>query len=269
MTSHNLIYVNTGKKYLEQMEMSTVEQTEQTEMSTNPEPENKKENKKGLRGTPAQATTRLLLHLWDLGGSKQEVKRKDLSDTVKLNNERSGDYTDIFKTLETDGTIKKTKKARIEYVFLTEQGLEVLDAGIKSADFEFDGSLVRAKDVKAVLNWIRERSSVAKVVEAGADAGKTGENAIASYETFESVVLEVYDKLNQDYNLDDLVPIYRIRREIGDSVSRSQFNEWLLEMQANEILQLQGGSLPDSDPSKIEDSITTELSGLRCYAKRL
>ena len=65
------------------------------------------------------------------------------------------------------------------------------------------------------------------------------------------------------------MPIYRIRREVGDRVSREHFNEWLLEMQANDILQLQGGSLPDSDPAKIEDSITTEVSGLRCYAKRL
>jgi hypothetical protein len=40
-------------------------------------------------------------------------------------------------------------------------------------------------------------------------------------------------------------------------------------MQANDILQMQGGSLPDNDPAKIEDSITTEVSGLRCYAKRL
>ena len=69
--------------------------------------------------------------------------------------------------------------------------------------------------------------------------------------------------------MDDLVPLYRIRREIGDRVTRSQFDEWLLEMQANDILQMQGGSLPDNDPAKIEDSITTEVSGLRCYAKLL
>jgi hypothetical protein len=56
---------------------------------------------------------------------------------------------------------------------------------------------------------------------------------------------------------------------MGDRVTRSHFNEWLLEMQANDLVQLQGGSLPDNDSSKIEDSIKTELSGLRCYAKRL
>jgi predicted nucleic acid-binding Zn ribbon protein len=65
------------------------------------------------------------------------------------------------------------------------------------------------------------------------------------------------------------VPIYRIRREIGDRVSRSQFTEWLMEMQANDILQLQGGSVEDSAPDKIEDSIRNELGKLRCYARRL
>jgi hypothetical protein len=43
----------------------------------------------------------------------------------------------------------------------------------------------------------------------------------------------------------------------------------LLTMQADDLFQLQGGSLPDGDATKIEDSITTELSGLRCYATLL
>jgi hypothetical protein len=79
----------------------------------------------------------------------------------------------------------------------------------------------------------------------------------------------VYDRLNRDYNLDDLVPIYRMRRAIGERVGRSEFNEWLLEMQANDIFQLQGGSVEDSAADKIQDSITTEVGGLRCYAQRL
>ena len=64
------------------------------------------------------------------------------------------------------------------------------------------------------------------------------------------MALAVYERLNKDYNLDDLVPIYRMRREIGDRVSRSHFSEWLLEMQEKDILQLQGSSLEDSTPDK-------------------
>jgi hypothetical protein len=40
-------------------------------------------------------------------------------------------------------------------------------------------------------------------------------------------------------------------------------------MQADDILQLQGGTVEDNARDKIEDSISTELNGLRCYAKRL
>jgi hypothetical protein len=92
---------------------------------------------------------------------------------------------------------------------------------------------------------------------------------ISSYADFERVTLNLYEQLNRDYNFDRLVPIYRLRREIGDRISRSEFNQWLLEMQSNDKIRLQGSSLPDNDPSKIEDSITTELSGLRCYIKRI
>jgi hypothetical protein len=60
-----------------------------------------------------------------------------------------------------------------------------------------------------------------------------------------------------------------MRRAIGERVGRSNFNEWLLEMQAQDILQLIGGSVEDSAPDKIEDSITTKVNGLRCYVKRL
>ena len=94
-------------------------------------------------------------------------------------------------------------------------------------------------------------------------------SAIASYDEFKSEALEVYDKLNRDYNLNDLVPIYRIRREIGDRIGRENFNEWLLEMQANDIFQLMAGEMPDITPDKREDSITIPGGGLRYYAKHL
>jgi hypothetical protein len=106
-------------------------------------------------------------------------------------------------------------------------------------------------------------------VSTSAAQGKAKEKAIASYDEFKPVVLKVYDRLNRDYNLDDLVPIYRIRREIGDQVTRSKFNEWLMEMQANDIIQLIGGEMTDITADKAEDSIKTELGGIRYYVKRL
>src|SRR6476661_5431768 len=99
--------------------------------------------------------------------------------------------------------------------------------------------------------------------------GKGDVGAIASYNDFKAVAIDVYDSLNRDYNLDDLVPIYRMRRAIGERVGRSQFNEWLLEMQATDIFQLIGGEMTDITPDKAEDSIKTALGALRYYVKRL
>jgi hypothetical protein len=106
-------------------------------------------------------------------------------------------------------------------------------------------------------------------VSTPAAQAKTKEKAIASYEKFEHVALEVYDQLNREHNLNDLVPIYRIRREIGERVSRTDFNEWLLEMQEHEIFQLMAGEMRDITPDKRENSITIPGGGLRYYAKRL
>jgi hypothetical protein len=142
----------------------------------------------------------------------------------------------------------------------------MLGESLKKPEVKFEGTIVGTWVANALVRWIAQMDGA---VSTKAAQGKTKEKAIASYDEFKPVALDVYDQLNRDYNLDDLVPIYRIRREIGDRVSREHFNEWLLKMQENDILQLQGGSLPDSDPTQIEDSITTEVSGLRCYAKRL
>ncbi|MEQ8974139.1 MAG: hypothetical protein RIE73_27560 [Coleofasciculus sp. C1-SOL-03] len=207
---------------------------------------------------------RLLLYLWDMGGS--DVSKGELTKRLKRKKETAADYQDSYQQLEEDGAIARS---RYKVSLVQPKGLQMLEAGLKSEAFEFE-SQIGARTANALLKWIREQAMSAGTVGDGAVAAqKTGESAIASYDQFKQVALDVYDQLNRDYNLDDLVPIYRIRRTIGDRVSRSQFNDWMLEMQANDILQLQGGSVEDSAPDKIEDSITTELDGLRCYARRL
>ncbi|MEP0854837.1 hypothetical protein [Trichocoleus sp. DQ-U1] len=224
--------------------------------------EKSKDTAKGLKGTEAQAKTRVLLALWDMKGADEEVKKGDLTERVKRTNERAGDYQGVFEQLQTSGAIAISKNK----ISLSGKGVELLGEGLKNADFEFD-SQIGAKTANALLKWLRETGT--PVNGATATSSKATEKAIASYDEFKPVALEVYDQLNRDYNLDNLVPIYRIRREIGERVTRSQFDEWVLEMQANDIFQLMGGEMPDITPDKAEDSITTELSGLRYYAKRL
>ncbi|MEH1921574.1 hypothetical protein [Nostoc sp.] len=212
--------------------------------------------------TSKNTSTRLLLALWDLGGTQQEVKKGQLTKRIVLKSQKVADYQGIFEELQKEGAIAISKKG---YSLTSGKGLEVLGEGLRSSDFKFEGTIVGTWAANALVKWI----SQIDVAVTGADVLVNGKGAIASYDEFKSVALEVYDKLNYEYNFNNLVPIYRIRRGIGDRVSRTEFNDWLLETQANDILQLQGGSVEDSAPDKIEDSVATELDGLRCYATRL
>ncbi|MGF1992369.1 MAG: hypothetical protein RMY62_031500 [Nostoc sp. ZfuVER08] len=210
-----------------------------------------------------QSKTRVLLALWDLGGIKQQVSKGLLTKRIVSKTKKVADYQGIFEELQKQGAIAISKKG---YSLISPKGLEVLGEGLRSDGFKFEGTIVGTWAANALVKWI----SQINVGVASADVavnGKTG--AIASYDEFKSAALEVYDKLNYEYNFNNLVPIYRIRREIGDRVSRTEFNDWLLETQADDILQLQGGTVEDNAPDKIEDSITTVLDGLRCYAKLL
>ncbi len=216
----------------------------------------------------AKAKVRVLLNLWDLSGGKMKVKKGDLTKRIVRTNETSQRYLGVLGELQAAGAIEYSLVNRVTLVELSAKGKEVLAEGLKSKDslFEFDGSQIGTRLGNSLLKWIRHQDGAASVA---VEAGKGDVGAIASYEDFKAVALDVYDSLNRDYNLDDLVPIYRMRRAIGERVGRSEFNEWLLEMQANDIFQLIGGSVEDSAPDKIEDSITTKVNGLRCYVKRL
>ncbi|MBE9207643.1 hypothetical protein IQ244_14155 [Nostoc sp. LEGE 06077] len=211
----------------------------------------------------AQTKTRLLLALWDLGGSQQEVKKGQLTKRIVSKGNKVADYQGVFEELRKQGAIAISKTG---YSLASPKGLELLGEGLRSSEFRFDGSIVGTWAANALVKWI---SRISSVVSSTSASIKSSKSAIASYDDFKSTVLEVYDKLNYEYNFNHLVPIYRIRRQVGDRLSRTEFNDWLLEMQADDILQLQGGSVEDSAPDKIEDSITTVLDGLRCYARLL
>lgn len=214
--------------------------------------------------------TRVLLALWALGGAKEEVKRGDFTKRIVSKGKKVADYQEIFDELEKENAIAiSTKKVSL----VSPRGLEMLAEGLKSSDFNFEGTIVGTWAANALLRWIGEMdtnvNSAPITQKQPATNGKSSNEAIASYEKFEKITLEVFDKLNREEKLNNLVPIYQIRRQIGDRVNREYFDSWLLKMQEKDILQLQGGSLPDNDPTKIKDSIETELSGLRCYAKLL
>jgi hypothetical protein len=206
------------------------------------------------------AQTRLLLALWDLGASQQEVKKGLLTKRIVAKGQKMADYKDILEDLQTQGAVTVS---RTGYILTSPIGLDVLGAGLRSGEFKFEGTIVGTWAANALLRWIGQID-----VAVGARVASGG-GVIGSYEEFKSVALDVYEKLNKDYSLDDLVPIYRIRREIGEQVSREKFNKWLVEMQADDILQLITGEIPDFTSDKREDSISIPGTQLRSYAKRL
>jgi hypothetical protein len=178
------------------------------------------------------------------------------------------DYQSILEDLAAQGAIAVSKKgSAISYSLTSPTGLEVLGAGLRSKEFKFEGTIVGTWAANALLRWIAQIDVAVSAPVALVDGVKGG--VIGSYEEFKTVALDVYDKLNNDYNLDDLVPIYRIRREIGERVSREKFNKWLVELQADDILQLIAGEIPDFTADKREDSISIPGTQLRSYAKRL
>ncbi|HIK16260.1 MAG TPA: hypothetical protein IGS53_13385 [Leptolyngbyaceae cyanobacterium M33_DOE_097] len=198
----------------------------------------------------ADRSTRLLLALW--GSEEAEVLKGKLTDRLKRKGEKSSDYKDIFEQLKSKEAIKIVDGK----VAISNKGIELLGQHLKTADLVIDGTIVGAWVAKALCKWVQHSDVAASTPTKN---GKVANGAIASYEEFKPVALETFDRLNQDYNMGDMVPIYRIRREIGDLVSRSQFNEWLFEMQSESLLQLLEESVEDSAPDKIEDSVTTKL----------
>jgi hypothetical protein len=195
---------------------------------------------------------RVLLVLWDLGGTS--VRKGELNSRFSGKAAHTKEaYTKLLKV----GAIEVAGNS----LTLTDTGKILLSKSLAGGDFKFEAQ-IGAKTANSLLKWLRSQPTEG-------ESKFVNEMTIDSYEFFKSVVLETYTQLNRDFNLDDLVPIYRIRRNIGDRLKRHEFDNWLLTMQADDLFQLQGGSLPDGDRSKIEDSVTTELSGLRCYATLL
>ena len=217
-----------------------------------------------LKATDPYAKTLILLALWDIGAAQQQVNKGLLTKRIVPKGGKIGDFQEVLDQLQTEELIQVSPKK----IFLPAKGMESLNAGLNDPNFLFKNQ-IGGKTANSLLRWIRETGTLNNGASSAVAPTQSAAGAIASYEEFKQVALDVYDKLNRDYNLDNLVPIYRIRREIGERVTRSQFNDWLLEMQANDLIQLIGGEMTDITPDKAEDSIKTELGGIRYYVKRL
>lgn len=202
---------------------------------------------------------RLLLNLWDLGEGQGMVNKGKLLRSASKDKNKAIACKNALLSLIDSGTIAVSKEKRTEKYSLSDTGLQKLVGGLRSPDFGFEGASVGSRLANAALKLVHQNQ------------GQSVESApkISTYDEFKAVAIKTYKQLNLDYNLSNLVPIYQIRRAIGDHVTRTQFDKWLLETQAKEIFQFVTGGVADLTPDKERDSITTELGGLRYYAKLL
>jgi len=226
-------------------------------------------------GVSNPAQTRLLLSLWDLNGLTQPVKRSDLNKRIVRSKEKSKDYQPLIDTLNQAKAIQVFTEMRSVKLKLTDKGLELLKAGLDDPNFKFSGSIIGTKYPNSLLKWLRENplnSTLSTPASPPAKTQKTESSSngtISTYKDFQSSILEVYKTLNKKHNFKELVPIYHIRRELGDKVEHTQFDEWLTEMQADDIIQLMAGEMPDMTPDKRKDSLTLPSGNFRYYVKKI
>ncbi|MCM0590863.1 MAG: hypothetical protein HEQ35_18095 [Gloeotrichia echinulata IR180] len=214
-----------------------------------------------------QTTTRLLLALWDLGGTEKKVLKGTLNDRSGRNKDNAAEYEKVYKQLEQDGAIAivATNK-RIQHISLTEQGLKRLREALKNPQFEFSSG-IGAKTANALLKWLREIDaavgSEAELVKA------VFKNAITSYDDFKSEILDLFEKLNNsNATYSGLVPIWELRKALGERVNHDNFDNWMMEMQAQKLLYLQSGEHRGATEEQKNASIKSEIRGLLFYVSQ-
>ena len=214
---------------------------------------------------------RLLMKLLDCDG--ETVRRGAVNKGLprRSKQESTKTYAKAMEDLKKTGALSEEKG-----VLTLERGMirDRLLAELTQPGFEFETQL-GGKKANVLLALMRELAiaPAAGINGNGNSNGNGQETAIVlepitSYNDFKSVVMGTFDQLNQDYSLDNLVPIYRIRRELGERVGRSQFNDWIFDIQAEGGIQLTAGELPGITRDQEEDSIEIPGVGFRFYIQK-
>lgn len=221
---------------------------------------------KDLQGSYAK--TRLLLALWELGANEQKVAKGELRKRVVSKGQKITDYQGILEDLQEQGAITILKKgSAISYTLNSPIGLDVLGAGLRSDEFEFEsGKTIGTWVANALLRWFRQFGVVVNKTVVLDNGVKV--EVIDSYEEFKLEILDLFDKLDRSYSHAGLVPIWQIRKEVGNRLQRDQFNTWIMDMQAEQLLYLQSGEARGATEEQKQDSINSEIRGLLFFASK-
>lgn len=191
-----------------------------------------------------QEELKLLLYVWSAGS----MTRGELS--KRLGKKSAGSaLANLLQKLQNAHVLDITQDKRKVTISLTAEGKATLSNCLYSSDFQFAGNQ-GARLVNTLMKWFRENAT---------PEVKSDLQTITTYEEFKEVALETYDRIKRQYNYIKLVPVYRIRRELGDRVDRDNFNQWMWEMHRTDVMRLYGGKPDDATEDTIRDSIYNEI----------
>ena len=217
-------------------------------------------------GMATNFEVRLLLEVWNLNFDGVSAGHGLLNKRLTGKNPLTGeDFTASEKNearekLMSAGSIVLRTKGDLKGFVVTDSGKTDLADALVSSTFDFPSTIISTRVANALLKWIRSNP-----VTSAEPVAKTAGSTIGSYEAFKVVALETYDRLNREYCYSGLVPIWHARQEVGSTVSRTEFNEWTMQMQAEQIFYLQTGEAIGATESQKQDSIENEIRGLLFY----
>ena len=216
-----------------------------------------------LKATDPNAKILILLALWDIGAAEQEVNRGLLTKLIVPKGGKISDFQEVLEQLQAENLMQVSAKK----VFLSAKGLEYLSAEINNPEFVFKNQ-IGAKTGNSLLKWIREMGTLNSGASSAVASTQSAAGAIPSYDEFKTEILALFEKLDKSYNYSGLVPIWHLRREIGQRVSLEDFNDWMMQMQRDQFLDLQTGEAPGNTDDQKRDSITSEIRGLLFFVSK-
>ncbi|MBE9228670.1 hypothetical protein IQ264_24985 [Phormidium sp. LEGE 05292] len=216
-----------------------------------------------LKATDPNAKILILLVLWDIGAAQQEVNKGLLTKRIVPKGGKVGDFQEVFEQLQAEDLMQVSAKK----IFLPAKGMEYLNARLNDPEFLFKNQ-IGAQTANSLLKWIREMGTLNHGESSAVAPTQSAAGAIPSYDEFKTEILALFEKLDKGYNYSGLVPIWHLRREIGERVSREEFNDWMMQMQREQFLDLQTGEAPGNTNDQKRDSITSEIRGLLFFASK-
>ena len=140
-----------------------------------------------------------------------------------------------------------------------------LEGKARDAELESGGIKRPIGEAATFLSFSPQKEAKPAKAEQGRKAPaikKAAGPKITSQSNFDKEAMKELKFLDKQGNHKKLVPIYELRRRLGDRVSRTEFNNMLLEMHAKGKIELMSGSFPDITPDKVADSVKSRLGSM-------